>query len=101
MAAGPLTGIKVLDFTQVVAGPVASMLLAELGAEVIKVEYPGIGDITRSAGFSKGEMNSSVLNCNRGKRSIQIDLNFNIKYYALVLSIIIILNLNVIFPEPT
>ena len=77
MAAGPLTGIKVLDFTQVVAGPVASMLLAELGAEVIKVEYPGIGDITRSAGFSKGEMNSSVLNCNRGKRSIQIDLKEN------------------------
>jgi crotonobetainyl-CoA:carnitine CoA-transferase CaiB-like acyl-CoA transferase len=50
------------------------MLLAELGAEVIKVEYPGIGDLTRSSGFAKGGMNSAVLNCNRGKRSIQIDL---------------------------
>ncbi len=70
----PLKNIKVVDFTQVVAGPVAGMLLAELGADVIKVEYPGIGDITRTSGFSKGGLNSSVLNCNRGKRSIQIDL---------------------------
>ena len=71
---GPLDGIRIVDFTQVVAGPVATMLLAELGADVIKVEYPGIGDITRSSGFSKGGMNSAVLNCNRGKRSIQINL---------------------------
>ena len=71
---GPLEGIKVIDFTQVVAGPVGTMLLAELGAEVTKVEYPGIGDITRSSGFSKGGLNSAVLNCNRGKRSIQINL---------------------------
>ena len=71
---GPLDGVKVVDFTQVVAGPVAGMLLAELGADVIKVEYPGIGDITRSSGFSKGGLNSAVLNCNRGKRSIQINL---------------------------
>jgi len=71
---GPLDGIKVLDLTQAVAGPVATMLLAELGAEVIKVEFPGIGDLTRMSGFAKGGMNSSVLNCNRGKRSIQIDM---------------------------
>lgn len=71
---GPLAGIKVLDLTQVIAGPVAGMLLAELGAEVIKVEYPGIGDLTRLSGFAKGGMNSAALNCNRGKRSIQINL---------------------------
>ena len=71
---GPLEGVKIVDFTQVVAGPVATMLLAELGADVIKVEYPGIGDITRTSGFSKGGLNSAVLNCNRGKRSIQINL---------------------------
>ena len=70
----PLNNIKVVDFTQVVAGPVAGMLLAELGADVIKVEYPGVGDITRTSGFSKGGLNSAVLNCNRGKRSIQINL---------------------------
>ena len=69
---GPLDGIRIVDFTQVVAGPVATMLLAELGADVIKIEYPGIGDITRSSGFSKGGMNSAVLNCNRGKRSIPV-----------------------------
>jgi crotonobetainyl-CoA:carnitine CoA-transferase CaiB-like acyl-CoA transferase len=73
-AGGPLAGIKVLDLTQVIAGPVAGMLLAELGAEVIKVEYPGIGDLTRMSGFAKGGMNSAALNCNRGKRSIQINL---------------------------
>ena len=71
---GPLEGIRVVDFTQVVAGPVATLLLAELGAQVTKIEYPGIGDITRSSGFSKGGLNSAALNCNRGKRSIQIDL---------------------------
>ena len=70
----PLNNIKVVDFTQVVAGPVAGMLLAELGADVIKVEYPGVGDITRTSGFAKGGLNSAVLNCNRGKRSIQINL---------------------------
>lgn len=71
---GPLEGIKVVDITQAVAGPVATMLLAELGAEVVKVEFPGIGDLTRMSGFAKGGLNSSILNCNRGKRSIQIDL---------------------------
>lgn len=70
----PLEGIRVLDITQAVAGPVGTMLLAELGAEVIKVEFPGIGDLTRLSGFAKGGVNSSVVNCNRGKRSIQVDM---------------------------
>ena len=72
--AGPLDGIRVLDITQAVAGPVGTMLLAELGAEVVKVEFPGIGDLTRMSGFAKGGVNSSVVNCNRGKRSIQVDM---------------------------
>ena len=74
-ASGPLSGFKVIDFTQVLAGPTAGMLLADLGADVIKVEPPGAGDLTRLAQFAKGGVNSSVVNCNRGKRSIQIDLS--------------------------
>ncbi len=73
-AQGPLEGIRVIDLTQVLAGPTAAMLLADLGADVIKVEPPGSGDLSRLAPFAKGGLNSSYANCNRGKRSIQIDL---------------------------
>ena len=72
---GPLAGIRVVDLTQVLAGPTATMLLADLGADVIKVEPPGAGDLSRLARFAKGGVNSTVANCNRGKRSIQIDLS--------------------------
>ena len=75
MATGPLSGIRVIDLTQVLAGPTATMLLADLGADVIKVEPPGTGDLVRLAQFEKGGINSTVANCNRGKRSIQIDLS--------------------------
>ena len=75
MATGPLSGIRVIDLTQVLAGPTATMLLADLGADVIKVEPPGPGDLSRLARFAKGGVNSTVANCNRGKRSIQIDLS--------------------------
>ncbi|MEZ5167817.1 MAG: CoA transferase [Acidimicrobiales bacterium] len=64
---GPLEGIKVLDMTQVIAGPLACMLLSDLGAEVVKIEPPGIGDLTRLAQFAKGGVNSSVVNNNRGR----------------------------------
>ena len=72
--AGPLAGIKIVDLTQVVAGPVCTMLLAEQGAEVIKVEFPE-GDILRQNSlFSKNGMNALELNCNRGKKSIAVDM---------------------------
>ena len=71
---GPLEGIKVIDMTQVIAGPLACMLLSDLGAEVTKVEPPAFGDLTRLAQFAKGGLNSSVVNNNRGKRSVQIDI---------------------------
>ena len=71
---GPLNGIRVLDFSRVLAGPAASQALADLGAEVIKVEPPGEGDDTRS--FPPFEQGHSVyfLGINRGKKSIVIDL---------------------------
>jgi crotonobetainyl-CoA:carnitine CoA-transferase CaiB-like acyl-CoA transferase len=74
--AGPLEGITIVDLTQVVAGPVCTMLLAEQGAEVIKVEFTSKGDILRhNELFSKGGRNALELNCNRGKKSIAVDLN--------------------------
>ena len=71
---GPLQGIRVLDFTRVLAGPSASLALADLGAEVIKVEPPGGGDETRSfPPFAHGESHYFI-SVNRGKKSIVINL---------------------------
>jgi crotonobetainyl-CoA:carnitine CoA-transferase CaiB-like acyl-CoA transferase len=72
--AGPLQGIRVLDFTRVLAGPAASLALADLGAEVLKIEPPGTGDETRSfPPFRSGESHY-FLSVNRGKKSIVVDL---------------------------
>jgi formyl-CoA transferase len=73
--AAPLAGVRVLDLSRVLAGPYCSMVLADLGADVIKVERPGTGDPTRSWGppFREGE-SAYYLCVNRGKRSITIDL---------------------------
>ncbi len=75
MPAPPLAGIRVIDLTRVLSGPYATMLLADLGAEVIKVERPGVGDDTRSWGppFAAG-MSTYFAAVNRGKRSVAIDL---------------------------
>ncbi|GHC92148.1 CoA transferase [Pseudorhodoferax aquiterrae] len=71
----PLQGIRVLDVSQVMAGPFACMMLADMGADVIKVEPPG-GDQTRGAmGFKmKGADSMGFLNMNRNKRSLTLDL---------------------------
>ncbi|HEY1231732.1 MAG TPA: CoA transferase [Ramlibacter sp.] len=72
----PLQGVRVLDISQVMAGPYACMLLGDLGADVIKIEPPGTGDQTRgSMGFKmKGADSLGFLNMNRNKRSITLDL---------------------------
>ena len=72
----PLSRIKVLDVSQIMAGPFCCMLLGDMGADVIKVETPGIGDQTRRAmGFKlKGEDSGGFLALNRNKRSVEIDL---------------------------
>ena len=72
--AGPLHGFRIVDLTAVIAGPFGTMILADQGADVIKVESPGRGDQTRAAGNKSGGLSSSFLNNNRNKRSITIDL---------------------------
>jgi crotonobetainyl-CoA:carnitine CoA-transferase CaiB-like acyl-CoA transferase len=73
-AGGPLSGLVVADFSRVLAGPYATMLLADLGAEVIKVEGPQ-GDETRSwMPPVRDEVSTYYLGVNRGKRSIALDL---------------------------
>ncbi len=75
---GPLEGIRVVDLTQVVSGPLATMLLADQGAEVVKVEPSGIGgDVTRLPSFAKGGISALYVNNNRGKRSLAVDLTNN------------------------
>ena len=73
---GPLAGIRVLDLTSVVSGPLATMFLADQGAEVIKIE-PLSGDITRRSRQSisaSGEFSALFVSTNRGKRSLALDL---------------------------
>ena len=71
---GPLQGIRVLDFTRVLAGPSASLALADLGAEVLKVEPPGTGDETRLFPPFRDNVSHYFLSVNRGKKSIVVDL---------------------------
>jgi crotonobetainyl-CoA:carnitine CoA-transferase CaiB-like acyl-CoA transferase len=72
---GPLAGLLVADFSRVLAGPLATMTLADLGADVIKVERPGAGDDTRQWGPPWTESSSAYFECvNRSKRSIALDL---------------------------
>ncbi|KDB09011.1 Formyl-CoA transferase [Burkholderia sp. lig30] len=71
----PLSGVKVLDFSRVLAGPWCAMVLADFGAEVVKVEHPARGDDTRDWGLRIGDTETTYFNSvNRSKRSICVDL---------------------------
>ncbi|BEP12961.1 CoA transferase [Acidothermaceae bacterium B102] len=73
--AGPLQGLLVADFSRVLAGPLASMFLADLGATVVKVERPAVGDGTRAWGPPfVGETSTYYSSVNRNKRSVELDL---------------------------
>jgi len=72
--AGPLTGVTVIDLSRVLAGPYATLVLADLGARVIKVERPGSGDDARQIGPFIDGRSAYFLSLNRGKESIALDL---------------------------
>src|SRR4030095_11050586 len=71
----PLAGVTVVDFTRVLSGPYCTMLLADMGARIIKLEQPGRGDDTRAGGppFVNGE-SAYFLSVNRNKESLTLDL---------------------------
>jgi len=72
----PLTGLRVVELSQGIAGPYCTMILGDLGADVVKVEIPGIGDLARGWGppFASPHNSAYFLSVNRNKRSIELDL---------------------------
>jgi CoA:oxalate CoA-transferase len=72
---GPLNGIRVIDLTQVLFGPFATMLLGDMGAEIIKIERPVIGDIARGNGPVVKGVSTYFLSLNRGKKSVTQDIS--------------------------
>ena len=71
---GPLHGYRIVDLTSMISGPLATMILADQGADVIKVENPDGGDHTRAANNRRNGFSASFLNNNRNKRSLALDL---------------------------
>ncbi len=71
---GPLEGVKIIDLTSMISGPSATMILADQGSEVVKIENTFLGDYTRIVNTSRGGFSASFINNNRNKKSICIDL---------------------------
>ena len=71
---GPLSGLLVLDLTRVLVGPYCTMILSDLGARVIKVEAPEVGDDSRSFGPFIDDQSAYFMSLNRGKESIALNL---------------------------
>ena len=70
---GPLDGVRVVDFTTMIAGPYGTMILADQGADVVKVEAPLRSDHVRRAGYARRHFSAAFVNNNRNKRSISVD----------------------------
>jgi crotonobetainyl-CoA:carnitine CoA-transferase CaiB-like acyl-CoA transferase len=71
---GPLAGVRIVEFASMASGPFATSLLADQGADVIKLEAPGQGDLIRHMGYSRGGLSAIFNTLNRNKRSLAIDL---------------------------
>ena len=71
---GPLDGIRVVDASQVAFGPFATMILADQGADVVKVEPPNVGDVTRGSTFRRGGLTAPFMSYNRNKRGMAVDI---------------------------
>ncbi len=71
---GPLTGIKVVDCSAYITGPLATMLLGDQGADVLKIEPIGVGDVMRHLGTTRGGISTIFAGCNRSKRSLALNL---------------------------
>jgi crotonobetainyl-CoA:carnitine CoA-transferase CaiB-like acyl-CoA transferase len=72
---GPLTGIRIVDVTTMISGPIATRILGDQGADVVKVEAPGAGDLVRHMGIRRGgDLSATFVASNRNKRSIVVDL---------------------------
>lgn len=71
---GPLDGVRIVDVTQMISGPLATMWLGDQGADVVKVEPPGTGDLVRHLGAARGGMAPTFATSNRNKRSLVLDL---------------------------
>jgi crotonobetainyl-CoA:carnitine CoA-transferase CaiB-like acyl-CoA transferase len=71
---GPLDGIRIVDLTSMASGPLATAMLGDQGADVIKIEPPGQGDLLRHIGSKRGGVSAVFANVNRSKRSVVIDL---------------------------
>ena len=71
---GPLDGVRVVDLTTMLAGPLATMVLGDQGADIVKVEPPGAGDLIRRVGPMRGELSALFHSVNRNKRSVVVDL---------------------------
>ncbi len=73
-APGPLSGFRIVDLTSMISGPMATVLLGDQGADVIKVESPGIGDLVRHLGHPRDGITATFATANRNKRSLVLDL---------------------------